>query len=278
VLAGLLLEPRFTRTLMYPADPARTAHDHTPAGETGPRSLYQRATQGSARDKGLFLDNLLLALNTYGKPGAVNGNYLDDFSAVFATLAVLLQDDSEYVAEPAAAIINVLALMEHTTGIKPVSGSATIRQALENVIAQGTHDSVRGRAIDASVLMYPPDDAMVGSLEEILLGDMDRYPESHAAAFRALGIYKRRYNYPLPETTMATAKQLLEHPSQAVRVKAEFALAELAGPSVLPTLIAQLKQAGNSSEGLMLTALILRLDNSQDTIDQLTRITADAQR
>jgi HEAT repeat protein len=208
----------------------------------------------------------------------VNGHYLDDFSAVYATLAVLLQDDSEYVAEPAAAIINVLALMERTTEITPVSESATIRQALENVIAQGAHDTVRGRAIDAWVLMYPPDDAMVGTLEKILLGDMDRFPKSHAAAFRAFGIYKRRFNYPLPETTMTTAKQLLEHPSQAVRVKAEYALAELAGPSVLPTLIAQLKQAGNSSEGLMLTALILRLDNSQDTIDQLNRITAEAQR
>jgi hypothetical protein len=181
------------------------------------------------------------------------------------------------VAEPAASITNVLALMQRTTEIPAISDSATVRTALKNVITQGVHDTVRSRAIDAWVLMYPPDDAMVGTLETILQGDMDRFPESHAAAFRAYGIYKRRYGYPLPDSTVTTAKHLLEHPSQEVRVKAEYALAEMGGTSVLPTLIAQLEQAGNSSEGRLLTALILRLDNSQDTIDTLNRITANGQ-
>jgi hypothetical protein len=272
--AGVLLEPHLTRPPQSPVSPAALLERLSPAGKATPPDIYQQATQGNARVRGLFLDNLLLALNTFGKPGAVNGEYLDDFAAVYATLAVLLQDDSELVAEPAAAIINVLALMERTTDIEPVSESATIKRALASVIANSTHDTVRGRAIDAWVMLYPPDDAMIATFEKVLQGDMTRFPESHAAAFRAYGIYKRRYDYPLPETAMATAKQLLEHPSQDVRVKAEYALAEMAGPSVLPTLIARLKQAGNSSEGLMLTALILRLDNSQDTIDTLNRIAA----
>jgi HEAT repeat protein len=105
---------------------------------------------------------------------------------------------------------------------------------------------------------------------------MDRYPESHAAAFRAYGIYKRRYGYQLPDSTVTAAKHLLEHPSQSVRVKAEYALAEMGGTSVLPTLIGQLEQAGNSSESRMLTALILHLDNSQDTINKLNRIAENA--
>ena len=210
-------------------------------------------------------------------PGAVNGEYLNDFAELYATLTALLQDDSESVAQHAAAITNVLALMQRTTEIPPVSDSASIRTALENIIENGEHDTVRSRAIDAWVLMRPPDDAMVGTLETILQGDMDRFPESHAAAFRAFGIYKRRYGYQLPDSTAATAKHLLEHPSSSVRVKAEYALAEMEGASVLPTLIAQLEQAGNSSEGRMLTALILSLDNSQGTIDKLNRITAKAQ-
>ncbi len=254
-----------------------TGQSITATGDsTVPKDIFQKTVQESKRDMALFLDNLLLALNTYGKPGAQNGELLEDFDALYATLATLVQDDSEYVAEPAAAILNVLALMQRTTGIPSVSDSAAIKSALGNVIAHGEHDTVRSRAIDAWVLLYPPDDSMVSTLDNILQGDMDRFPESHAAAFRAYGIYKRRYDYPLPDTTVATAKHLLEHPSQDVRVKAEYALAELGGTSVLPTLIAQLEQAGNSSESRMLKALILRLDNSQGTVDRLNRITANA--
>jgi hypothetical protein len=276
LVAGILIEPRLPRTLgLKPGLQVRRT-DPAPSAIATPRDAVGHATQGNTRDKGLFLDNLLLALNTYGRPGAVNGEYLEDFDALYATLAELLQDDSTYVAEPAVAVIKVLALMERTSEIEPVSESATVRQALEDVIAHGTRDVVRGRAIDAWTLMYPPDDTTIATLEKILQGDMDRYPESHAAAFRAYGIYRRRYNYPLPETTVATAERLLDHPSQAVRVKAEYALAQMAGPSVLPTLIAQLEQAGNSSEGRVLTALILKLDDSEETIDRLNRIAANA--
>lgn len=274
VMAGALLDPHPDRVSRLQA--ARSAYDvdFTPTAAAGQQDVYQHAAHGDAHDKGLFLDNLLLALNTYGKPGAVNGEYLQDFDTLYATLAALLQDGNAFVAEPAADVTNVLALMQRTTGITPVSDSTAVKQALASIIEHGANDTVRGRAIDAWVLMYPPDDAMVDTLERILQGDMDRFPESHAAAFRAYGIYKRRYNYPLPESTAATARHLLEHPSQDVRVKAEYALAELAGPAVLPTLMTQLAQAGNSSEGRMLTALILRLDNSQDTIDKLNRLGA----
>ncbi len=277
--AGVLLKPYITSALAI--HPELTLRAGTGAvattREIAPKDIFQRAVQGSVRDKGLFLDNLLLALNTYKKPGAANGEYLKDFAQLYATLAGLLLDDSEYVAEPAASITNVLALMQRTTEIPAISESEAIKAALENVITHSEHDTVRGRAIDAWVLMYPPDETMIGTLETILQGDMDRFPESHAAAFRAYGIYKRRYGYKLPESTVATAKHLLEHPSQSVRVKAEYALAEMGGTSVLPTLITQLEQAGNSSEGRMLTALILSLDNSQATIDSLNRITAKAQ-
>jgi len=273
--AGMLYERQHSRGpdiyLEYTGQSIATEVDSTPPG-----NIFQQTVQDSKRDKGLFLDNLLLALNTYGKPGAQNGEYLKDFDELYATLATLVQDDSENVAEPAAAILNVLALMQRTTDIPPVSDSTAIESALENVIAHGEYDTPRSRAIDAWVLLYPPDDGMVSTLENILQGDMDRFPESHAAAFRAYGIYKRRYGYQLPDSAVATAKHLLEHPSQDVRVKAEYALAEMGGTSVLPTLIAQLEQAGNSSESRMLTALILRLDNSQGTIDRLNRITANA--
>ncbi|MEZ5542068.1 MAG: hypothetical protein R3F42_08495 [Pseudomonadota bacterium] len=214
----------------------------------------------------------MLALNTYGKPGAENGNYLQDFAALYTTLAALLQDSNGFVAEPATAVTKVLALMQGTGGIKPVSESAAVKGALEKIIGGSSNDVVRGRAIDAWVQMYPPDDAMMGSLEQILQGDMIQYPASHAAAFRAYGIYRRRYNYELPKSTAATAKHLLEHPSQDVRVKAEYALAEISGAAALPTLITQLEHTAAGSESRVLTALILRLDNSQDTLDKLNRI------
>lgn len=277
LVAGILLEPHLTRTLQIHQD--RTAPEISAAmatATTNPRDNDRQTMQQSDRDKGLFLDNLLLALNTYGKPGAQNAEYLKDFDAVYAALARLVQDDSENVAQSATAILNVMVLMQRTSGIPSVSDSAAIKTALEHVIQNGENDMARGQAIDAWVLMYPPDDSMIGTLEKILQGDMDRFPESHAAAFRAYGIYKRRYGYQLPDSTVTVAKNLLEHPSQDVRVKAEYALAEMGGTSVLPILLTQLEQAGNSSESRMLTALILSLDNSQDTINRLNRIEAKA--
>lgn len=275
VIAGVLFQPHLTGTL--DTRPESTPDVTVTTPETVPRDIHQQALQGSTRDKGLFLDNLLLALNTYGKPGAANGEYIKDFTELYATLALLVQDDSEYVAEPAAAITNVLALMQLTTDIPAISESASIKTALVNVIAHGKNDTARGRAIDAWVRLYPPDDSMVGTLETILQGDMDRFPESHAAAFRAYGIFQRRYDYQLPDTAVTTAKHLLEHPSQSIRVKAEYALAKMGGTSMLPTLMTQLEQAGNGSESRVLKVLILSLDSSQDTIDRLNRIAANAQ-
>jgi len=272
--AGVLLRPDVTRSVATRLD--GTTKILATTTETAPLDVYQQALQGSVRKKGLFLDNLLLALNTYGKPGAENSEYLKDFAEVYGTLALLVQDDDASVADHATLVMNVLALMQRTTAIPPVSESTSIRSALGNVIADSENDTARGNAIDAWVLLYPPDEGMINTLEKILQGDMDRYPESHAAAFRAYGIYKRRYGYQLPDSTVTAAKHLLEHPSQSVRVKAEYALAEMGGTSVLPTLIGQLEQAGNSSESRMLTALILHLDNSQDTINKLNRIAENA--
>jgi len=269
--AGTLLVPRLHRPLEIRSE--RAGHPSTAKVVTLPRDIHEQAVQQVDRDKALYLDNLLLALNTYGKPNAQNANYLQDFDVLYATLSRLMQDESGNVANLATAIMNVLALMQLTSDIPPVSDSESIKAALKNVIEHGENDTARGQAIDAWVLMYPPDDGMVSTLENILRGDMDRFPESHAAAFRAYGVYKRRYGYQLPDSTVSVAKNLLEHPSQDVRVKAEFALAEMGGTSVLPILITQLEQAGDSSESRMLTALILSLDNSQDTIDRLNRIT-----
>lgn len=275
-VAGVLLEPHLVQLQRDRQEPA--VRTETPEVRTSaPDDTPAREARARVRERGLFLDNVLLALNTYGKPGAVNGEFLEDFDALYERLASLVQDESPFVAEPAIDVINVLGLMQRTSGITPVSGAPAIRDALEAVIANGTHDTVRGRAIDAWTGLYPPDQAMVDTLEQILQGDMDRYPESHAAAFRAYGIFRRRHDFPLPESTLATAKRLLRHPSQATRIKAEYALAALGGTAELPTLMARLEQVGNNSEGQMLTALILRLDNSQDTIDALNRIAADAQ-
>jgi hypothetical protein len=276
VAAGIMLRPKDPTSIAIHLDHASPAGATAPVTITPPPDIYQQARQDSTRNRALFLDNLLLALNTYGKPGAENGEYLKNFADLYATLARLLQDDNERVAEPAAAVVNVMALMQRTTAIQPVSESDTIKSALENVIVHGEHDVVRSRAIDAWVLLYPPDDDMVSTLEKILQGDMDKFPETQAAAFRAYGIYKRRYGYKLPDSTVNVAKNLLDHPSQSVRVKAEYALAEIGGTSMLPTLIAQLEQAGDSTESRMLTALILKLDNSQDTVDKLNRITGNA--
>lgn len=274
-VAGVFLEPHLAHVFRdsdrdVQESPARVFEPDVAA--VTPEDSAARLERAHIREQGLFLDNVLLALNTYGKPGALNGEYLKDYSTLYDRLAVLLQDESPRVAEPASDVINVLALMEHTSNIEPVSAVPAVRQALEAVIAHGTHDSVRGRAIDAWTRLYPPDQAMVDTLERLLQGDMSRFPESQAAAFRAYGIFRRNYDFPLPASTVDAAKQLLRHPSQATRVKAEYALAELGGTAELPALIARLEEVGNGSEGQMLTALILRLDDSQATRDTLNRI------
>jgi hypothetical protein len=274
--AGILVEP-YLRHLTRDTEemPALVPEPLPP-----PRVLQEtpvRTAQTKARENGLFLDNVLLALNTYGKPDALNGEYLEDIDALYDRLATLVQDENPLVAEPATDVINILALMERTSDIAPVSESPAIKDALEAVIANGRHDAVRGRAIDAWTRLYPPDQAMVDTLEDILQGDMNRFPETQAAAFRAYGVFRRRYGFALPESTLASAKQLLAHPSQATRVKAEYAIAELGGTAAVPTLIARLEQVGNSSEGRMLTALILSLDDSRATRDALERIAAHAE-
>lgn len=278
VAAGIFIEPHLAHRLRD-SDPLATPEPPPPpeTWTSEPEDTAARDERDRVREQGLFLDNVLLALNTLGKPGALNGEYLKDFDALYDRLAVLVQDESPLVAEPATDVINVLALMERTSDIAPLSKAQGIRDALESVIAHGTHDTVRARAIDAWTRLYPPDQAMVDILERVLAGDMEQFPESHAAAFRSYGIFRRNYDFTLPDSTVAAAKRLLRHPSQATRVKAEYALAELGGVAELPTLIARLEEAGNSSEGQMLTALILRLDNSQKTRDTLNRISAHAE-
>jgi hypothetical protein len=276
MVAGILVEPHLRHLTRDTEEMPVLVPEPLPP----PRALEQtpvRTEQTKARENGLFLDNVLLALNTYGKPDALNGEYLEDMDALYDRLATLVQDDNPHVAEPATDVINILALMERTSDIAPVSEAPAIKDALEAVIANGRQDAVRSRAIDAWTRLYPPEQAMVDTLEDILQGDMNRFPETHAAAFRAYGVFRRRYGFALPDSTLASAKQLLAHPSQATRVKAEYAIAELGGTDAVPTLIAQLEQVGNSSEGRMLTTLILSLDDSRATRDALERIAAHAQ-
>jgi hypothetical protein len=261
------------------ASPLSTVEDNTRddgkenVQTTAPVSnnYYQWVLRTDEKRKGQFLDELLMTLQSYGKPGTENNQYFKSFDDLYEVLSLLTHDDSKNIAKAAASIIGILAQMQQTTTIPPISESPFVKSALENTIRESEFDTVRGGAIDAYSVMYPPNDEIVSLYENILLNGTTEMYSSISAVFRAYAIYERSYDLKMPESTLDAATKLLDHPSESVSTNAALALAKSGGVSVLPVLLNRLEKSG-VSESYRVSSQILRLDKSDNTVNRLREI------
>ena len=101
------------------ASPLSTVEDNTRddgkenVQTTAPVSnnYYQWVLRTDEKRKGQFLDELLMTLQSYGKPGTENNQYFKSFDDLYEVLSLLTHDDSKNIAKAAASIIGILAQM-----------------------------------------------------------------------------------------------------------------------------------------------------------------------
>jgi hypothetical protein len=240
-----------------------------------------------------FLEELINAIQAYGKEGAQLSDYFNDMVALSAILAQLVLDGDEGVSGRALFSIRMMSwphLLDkkiqdsgsnQTAGQLPadipdISQSAEIKMALEQLISDDdTDDDFRGDAIEAYALLYPPEDTMINEFEKLIVAGGIDGGDTLTAIFSAYTHYKRIYDYDMPASTIEAAEKLIEHPSESVKLDALYALRKNVGKPILPVLFDQLKESQSMGVVNALIIDILSLDPSDETVRQLKEVAAE---
>ena len=231
----------------------------------------------SSAEKKQFLKELFDALKAYDKNGVISDEYLNDAEALAVILAQLALDDSKSVSAQALLLINLLAFVPGSNSILPnFTQSVEIKAALEQLIMiDETDDDLKGRAIDAYSLIYPPEDAMISKFEQIIAkGGFDE-GDTLTAIFSAFSNYKKLHNYDMPASILEQTKKLIEHPSDSVKSDAMYNLSKSLGKPFLPVLFHELRNRHGLSVKNTIVVSILLLDQSDETIQQLKEFAAE---
>lgn len=249
-------------------------------------TLTKRALS-TGRNKKEFLDDVFSELRN--KEGLRN-KYFQDSNALYADLALLAVDSDERVSEATLNIISLMALAHWASSMDALSGSSLatqsatpaindisqsieIKNALEQLIkSPDSNDEVKGRAIEAHSLLYPPQPDINIEFEKLIIEGGDRNGDTIAAIFLAFKNYKSMYNYEIPTSVLEAAKTLIDHPSEPVKTSALYTLRENVGKPILPLLFYELESTRSMGIANAVVKNILALDHSEDTVLKLKEI------